>query len=130
MRQNQRRRLIPETIEQWQSRGIPASAVSDDQQEELLERIVGWSWSQMEQVGDLSLTLHDFTTASSMVTVVAWQARERPAVLVPAYALVRTEEDLRRIYPDGFMTFTEAATLIIDFDEAPGDVRALRLPAA
>lgn len=123
LRRNRRRHLIPGVVQMWKARGVAVSVLSDERQQDLLARLPVSEGADYQPTRDVPRVLRDFVNSASTVTVMDWDANEQPALLVPASALLRSESDLRAIYPDGFILVHESCALIVDFYERLGDLQ-------
>jgi hypothetical protein len=122
LRKNRRRKLVPGIVQKWAGRGIAASPLSDERQRQLLGELRAWDTSEYRPVVDVQVAICEFLEGPSLVVVVGFDVNEEPALLVPAHALSASEQDLRAVYPDGFVLIREEAALIIDFEEDGGRV--------
>lgn len=92
----------------------------------MLSDLREWRGGEYEYVADVVALLGGFAGDASIVVVADWNANEEPALMVPTTALCRSEDDLRRLYPDGLVVWAEGAALIIDFDHETSETHARR----
>jgi hypothetical protein len=123
LRKNRRRQLISPVLQGWAKHGVSASLLSDKRQQEVLAQLRKWrSGHGYDPVTDVQVVIGEFVGSAAMVVVIDWNVDEQPAFLVPAWALRRSEKELRSIYPDGLVVMKERSALLIDFDEELGQV--------
>jgi hypothetical protein len=123
LHRQKRRRRAPEILRSWERSGVTATLLADDRHQVL----VAWlraNWKQPHQRvtqvrGHLRAIVddHDF-----VIVVNVWEWDEAVAVLAPAEGLLRIENELRKIYPDGFLVADQRlqSALIVDFDDHAG----------
>ncbi|MGH7020814.1 MAG: hypothetical protein ACREEY_13080 [Brevundimonas sp.] len=126
LRENHRRLRARVLIQAWASRGVSASRVSGERQEQMLSDLREWRNIEYVPVVDIVALLHGFVGSASIVAVAEWSPHEAPVLIVPAMALCRSEDDLHHLYPDGMVVWTATAVLYIDIDHEIGEVRACR----
>jgi hypothetical protein len=122
LRKNRRKKLVSEIVQKWASRGVSASLLSDERQQELLTQLRAWAHSEYNPITDLRNTILEFLDGLSVVVIIDFDVNEEPALLIPAHSLSGSEKDLRAVYPDGFALIREEAALTVDFEEEVGRV--------
>lgn len=122
LRKNRRNLRIPDIVQAWAMRGVSASPLADERQQELLADFRVWRHSDYSQLSDLQASIANFLDELSVIVVVDYDVNEEPALLLPVHSLSRSEDDLRAIYPDGFVLVREGAAMTIDFEEQPGQI--------
>lgn len=107
-------------LESWRSRGVPASALTDERS----EQVIGWlraNWREPQgPIADVEHHLQLLTEGVDAVVVLDfWRWDDAVAVLVPVSGLLRITHGLREIYPDGFLAADQSLSkgLLVDFDE-------------
>lgn len=123
LRKNRRRNLTPEIVSKWRARGVAVSVLSDERQQELVARLRASTGPEQERAKDLQDVTRTFVGSASTLVIIDWEVNEEPALLVPAAAVLRTEADLRVLYPSGFVLLKEADAVIIDFEEHVGELQ-------
>lgn len=122
LRKNRRKKLVPGIVQKWAARGVSASPLSDERQQELLTDFRAWGHSEYRPIHDLQGVILEFLDGLTLVAIIDFDVNEEPALLVPAHSLPVSEKDLRTVYPDGFALIREEAALIVDFEEDLGRV--------
>lgn len=122
LRKNRRKLRIPDIVQAWAKRGVSASPLADERQQELLADLRVWPRSDYSPLSDLHASIANFLDELSVIVVVDYDVNEEPALLLPVHSLSRSEDDLRAIYPDGFVLVREGAAMTIDFEEQPGQM--------
>lgn len=122
LRKNRRKLRIPDIVQAWAMRGVSASPLADERQQELLADFRVWRHSDHSPLSDLQASIAQFLDELSVIVVVDYDVNEEPALLLPVHSLSRSEDDLRAIYPDGFVLVREGAAMTIDFEEQPGQI--------
>ena len=122
LRKNRRRKLAPGIVQKWATRGVSASPLSDERQQELLTQLRAWGHSEYRPITDLRGVILEFLDDLSVVVVIDFDVNEEPALLIPARSLSASEKDLRAVYPDGLVLICDEAALSIDFEEEVGRV--------
>jgi hypothetical protein len=122
LRKNRRKKLVPRIVQKWAARGVSASPLSYERQQELLTQLRAWGRSEYRPITDLRRAILDFLNGLSVVVVIDFDVNEEPALLIPAHSLSASERDLRAVYPDGFALIREEAALTVDFEEEVGRV--------
>jgi hypothetical protein len=117
LRKNRRQKLVPGIVQKWAGRGVSASPLSDERQQQLLRELRAWDASEYHPIIDVQSAVREFLDGLSVVVVIDFDVNEEPALLVPAHAVSASEKDLRLVYPDGFALVREEAALIVDFEE-------------
>ncbi|MBJ7411869.1 MAG: hypothetical protein JHD15_16095 [Phenylobacterium sp.] len=120
LRKNRRKKLVPGIVQKWAARGVSASPLSDERQQELLTDLRAWGHSEYRPINDLQGVILEFLDDLTLVVVIDFDVNEEPALLIPAHSLPVAEKDLRTVYPDGFALIRDEAALIIDFEEDLG----------
>ncbi len=111
----------------WASRGVTVSAVSDEHQQQMLATLRSGTAGAYEEPPDLCRALSEFISGAQLVAIADWNAEEHPALLLAGREVVRREEDLRRMYPDGFVVWRDSSCLIVDFEDQLGSVQLRRV---
>lgn len=99
---SRREQLIAAAVQAWASRSVSASPLSHELQQQKLAELRASSGGLYEPVTDIRTIIDEFIGSAAVVVVADWDVDTHPALLVPGHALRRSEEELRRIYPDGF----------------------------
>jgi hypothetical protein len=122
LRKNRRKKLIPVVVQKWATRGVTASPLSDERQQELLTDLRAWRHTEYRAITDLRSVVLEFLNHLTLVVIIDFDVNEEPALLIPAHSLAVSERDLRTVYPDGFALVREEAALTVDFEEELGRV--------
>lgn len=122
LRKNRRKKLVPGIVQKWAARGVSASPLSDERQQELLADLRDWDHSEYRPITDLQRAILEFLDDLTLVVIIDFDVNEEPALLIPAHSLLVSEKDLRTVYPSGFVLVREEAALTIDFEEELGRV--------
>ena len=122
LRKNHRKTLVPSIVQKWAARGVLASPLSDERQQGLLGDLRTWPRSDYRPLSDLRAALVHFLDDLSLIVVIDFDVDAEPALLLPVLSMSRSEEDLRDIYPDGFLLVREGAALAVEFEERPGQM--------
>lgn len=122
LRKNRRKKLVPRIVQKWAARGVSASPLSDERQQELLAGLQDWGHSEYHPITDLQRVTLEFLDDLTLVVVIDFDVNEEPALLIPAHSLLVSEKDLRTVYPSGFVLVREEAALAVDFEEELGRV--------
>jgi hypothetical protein len=130
LRKNHRKNLVPSIVQKWAARGVSASPLSDERQQRLLVDLRAWPRSDYRPLTDLRDALVDFLDDLSLVVVIDFDVKAEPALLLPARSMSRSEEDLRDIYPDGFLLVRDGGALTVEFEERPGQMNFCRAHAS
>lgn len=122
LRKNRRQMLAPAIVQKWSARGVSASPLSDERQQELLTDLRAWDHSEYRSIADLQGAILEFLDGLTFVVIIDFNVNEEPALLIPAHSLAVSERDLRTVYPDGFALVREEAALAVDFEDELGRV--------
>lgn len=122
LRKNRRKKLVPVIVQKWAARGVSASPLSDERQQELLTDLRAWGHSEYRPIDDLQGAILGFIGDLTLVVIIDFDVNEEPALLIPAHSLAVSEKDLRTVYPDGFAIIRKEGALTVDFEEELGRV--------
>jgi hypothetical protein len=111
LRKNRRKKIVPGIVKKWAARGVSASPLSDERQQELLTDVRAWGQSEYRPITDLQGAILEFLADLSLVVIIDFDVNEQPALLIPTHSLSVSEKDLRTVYPDGFALIREEAAL-------------------
>ena len=130
LRRNHRKNLVPGIVQKWAARGVSASPLSDERQQGLLGDLRTWPRSDYRPLTDLRAALVDFLDDLSLIVVIDFDVNTEPALLLPVRSMSRSEEDLRDIYPDGFVLVRDGGALTVEFEERLGQMNVCRALAS
>lgn len=128
LRRSQLSLLTSEVLSAWATAGCSAKALDHEQHEELVRCFRERTGIRTRLDGSFLRHLQNFGIDSNVVAVVGWNVDIEPAVVVPGTALGVSEDNLRALYPDGFVVCDQPLSrlLIVDFDDAGARVDQVR----
>ncbi len=117
----QKRRIrAPALLRAWEENGVGVTLLTDEDHEALVLWLRA-HWSKSHQaVTDIGAHLAAICAAENLMIIMnVWDWDKAVAVLVPTEDLLRTQQGLRQIYPDGFLVADQRlrSGLLVDFDD-------------
>ena len=123
LQRQKRKSHAPAILRAWADRGATATLLADSQHAEL----ISWLRANWRQPDQSVAEIHGHVSAvvgRQHFVIVAnfWEWDEAVAILVSATDVLRIENKLRQIYPDGFLIVDQhlQSALIVDFDDHAG----------
>lgn len=119
---NRLKKRAIELVKVWAAHGVAVSPVAHDQYLLQLGRLTGQLRWLEHPANDLVGAARAFVAGSDMLTMLGWDVRNEPALLVSASKLAATASNLSQIYPDGFVLIndTTGKAFIADIDDENG----------